>query len=347
MPALCPHCGVEHAENDRYCSATGRPVAAEPTSGGPWDEILAAPRGVLRLLLEALAIYRRHARAFLITAAVLLVPGSFISSCAVSAVMAPVMVDAPSTHEVAERLASRTQDLSRRLEEVARNGDPELARRSGEDAHQLREQAERLARLTLGSTGAAVLALAGWAIIALVLYGLVLPLTHGAITVAVADRILGGNATWREHWMLLFRRLGLLLSALVPAALLVMLGYFCLVIPGLVLSFCFAFVAPVVLIEGIGGAAALRRSYALVRADWLRTALMLISFGLLNTAAHWLVGLFLPRSAVFFGSFLGDLLMMVVMPVPIIAAVLLYFQLRREVDGLTDDRLKAELEALR
>src|SRR5256885_15943582 len=95
MAVLCPHCGAEHSESDRFCATTGKPVATEPPTPGPWDEILAAPRGVLQLLLEALALYRKHARAFLITAAVLLVPGSFISSCAVSAVVGPVVVGAP------------------------------------------------------------------------------------------------------------------------------------------------------------------------------------------------------------------------------------------------------------
>jgi hypothetical protein len=103
----------------------------------------------------------------------------------------------------------------------------------------------------------------------------------------------------------------------------------------------------VVLIEGTGGVAAIRRSFMLVRADWVSTALMLVTFSLINAVAHKLVWLFLPHSAVFFGRFLGDLLLLIAMPVPIIATVLLYFQLRRDVDGLTDDRLRAELEALR
>jgi hypothetical protein len=272
---------------------------------------LAGPeKGVWDLMTEAIALYRAHARVFLMTAAVLMVPGSLVRSCAMSAVLSPAVV------AIGER--------------------PDLA-----------QDPERLARMAFGSVDAWLLELCGWAITALILYGLVLPLTHGALTIAVADRVLGGSATWREHWMLLFRRLGLLLSALVPAAALVMIGYFCLVVPGLVLSFFFVFVAPIALIEGVGGIAALKRSYALVRADWLRTALLLLTFGVLSNVAHWLAGLFVPRSAIFFGSFLGDLLLLAVMPVPIIASVLLYFDLRRKVDGLSSDRLRSELEALR
>jgi hypothetical protein len=298
----CPHCGALHPEGEKFCSATGTALPPPPTAAPSRPE-----RGVYDLMKEALELYRANARVFLTTAAVLVVPGSLVRSCATAAVLSPRIVDV-----------------------AAPEGD-----------------AERLARMAFGGVTAGLLELAGWAITALILYGLALPLTHGALTIAVADRILGGTATWREHWMLLFRRLGLLLTAVLPAAALVMVGYFFLVLPGLLLSFFFVFVAPVVLIENVGGAAALRRSYSLVRADWLRTALLLLTFGVLNSLAHWLAALFVPRSAVFFGSFLGDLILLLVMPVPIIASVLLYFDLRCQVDGLTDDRLRAELESLR
>jgi hypothetical protein len=300
----CPYCPDLHPDGAKYCSATGRPLPpGSSLAGGP-------EKGVWDLMREALALYRTHARVFLTTAAVLLVPGSLVRSCATAAVLTPAVVEGP--------------------------GSPEMGR-----------TAERIAEMAVGSTAASLLELAGWAITALILYGLALPLTHGALTIAVADRILGGTATWREHWMLLFRRLALLLSALLPAAVLVMVGYFLLVIPGLVLSFFFVFVSPVVLIEGLGGIPALKRSFTLVMADWLRTALLLLSFGVLNSVAHWVAGLFVPRGAVFIGNFLGDLLLLVAMPVPIIASVLLYFDVRRKVDGLTDDRLRMELEALR
>jgi hypothetical protein len=352
MPVPCPYCGEQHPEGTKFCGETGRPLAR---SAGP-DDLPSPPsadyrgvdKGVWDLMKEALELYRAHARVFLLTAAVLMVPGSLVRSCALAAILGPMTIDGASAQQAALRLARRTEDLARSLERTA---DPratdEGARPSSAEAQAVEREAGQLARMTLGGVAAGLLELAGWAITALILYGLALPLTHGALTIAVADRVLGGTATWREHWMLLFRRMGLLLTAVLPAAALVMLGYFCLVIPGLLLSFFFVFVAPVVLIEGLGGTAALKRSYTLVRADWLRTALLLLTFGVLNGLAHWLVGLFVPRSAVFFGSFLGDLLLLAVMPVPIIASVLLYFDLRRKVDGLTDDRLRAELAALR
>jgi hypothetical protein len=75
-----------------------------------------------------------------------------------------------------------------------------------------------------GSVSVYLLGLLGTLVTAFFLYGIIVPLTNGALTIAAADRILGGQAGWREVWMLLFRRLGRLLSAVVPAAIVVAIG---------------------------------------------------------------------------------------------------------------------------
>jgi hypothetical protein len=102
-------------------------------------------------------------------------------------------------------------------------------------------------------------------------------------------------------------------------------------------------VAPVALIEGRSGIEAIKRSAALVRADWLRCALLLIGFGITWSLAHWVAG----AGGGFVGNFVGDLIFLLVLPVPMITAVLLYLDLRRKVDGLDEQTLQAELEALR
>ena len=198
-----------------------------------------------------------------------------------------------------------------------------------------------------GGFGVYLLGLLGTLVTAFFLYGIVVPLTNGALTISVADRILGGKAEWREVWMLLFRRLGMLLSAVVPAAIVVAIGFVFFIIPGLVLGMLFAFVSPVVLIEGIGGRAALERSTTLVRSDWLRVTLVVLVFGLLRAVAQMVAGLLIPHSAIFLSSLLGDLITMVLLPVPVLGMVLLYFDVRRKRDNFTPDHLRADLEALK
>ncbi|HMC95348.1 MAG TPA: hypothetical protein VKO16_11315 [Polyangia bacterium] len=189
--------------------------------------------------------------------------------------------------------------------------------------------------------------LLGTLVTAFFLYGIIVPLTNGALTISVADRVLGGNAEWREVWMLLFRRLGKLLSAVIPAAFLVALGFVFFVIPGLVLGLLFAFVSPVVLIEGIGGRAALERSVTLVRSDWLRVTLLVLVFGILRGVAQILASALIPQTAIFASSLFGDLITMILLPVPVLGMVLLYFDVRRKRDNFTPDHLRADLDALK
>ena len=179
------------------------------------------------------------------------------------------------------------------------------------------------------------------------LYGIIVPLTNGALTIAAADRILGGRAEWREVWMLLFRRLGKLLSAVIPAAIVVTIGCVFFVIPGLILALLFAFVSPVVLIEGLGGRAALERSTTLVRSDWLRVALVLMTFAVVRFVAQLVAGIFVAPTAIFVGSLLSDLFTMVMLPIPVLGTVLLYFDVRRKRENFTNDNLRADLEALK
>jgi len=156
--------------------------------------------------------------------------------------------------------------------------------------------------------------------------------------------------------MLLFRRLAALLSAIMPVAALIavalaltqvwVLGPVFLV--GLLaLGLFFAFVSPVVLVEGVAGRAALRRSAALAWSDWLRVAIMIIVLAVICWVAEMLAHLLIPHWAPFFVSLFGDLFTMVALPVPAIALVLLYFDIRRKHEHYSPDRLRADVEALR
>ena len=262
----------------------------------------APEKGVADILTEAFQLYRKHAKALLVTCALLFVPASIIKSLALAAILGPTMALATSV-------------------------DPTAALAGGLSVY--------------------VFGLLGTAVTAFFLYGIIVPLTNGALTISVADRVLGGNAEWREVWMLLFRRLGKLLSAVIPAAIGVALGFVFFVIPGLILGLLFAFVSPVVLIEGIGGRAALERSIALVRSDWLRVTLVVLVFGLLRGIAQLLASALVPPSAIFVSSLFGDLITMVLLPVPVLGMVLLYFDVRRKRDNFTPDHLRADLETLK
>jgi hypothetical protein len=344
--ANCPHCGEAHPPESKFCPATGQPL--QPPAATERVKPLGEQKGVVDLFKEAGELYQKHARTFLITAALLFVPGALISSCTATVMMGTTMVAAPAAQEAAERMARRSEEVSRRVQEAARRGqNDQAAREAAREMEELERDARQLGVAAVGGAAAFFMGLLAFAITALVLYGLLLPLTQGALTIAVADALLGGGGDWRQHWGMLFKRLGLLITALLPAAGLFVLGCVFLFLPGIILGFLFTFVPAVVLVEGVGGLAALKRSMQLVRADWLRVALVLIVNFIVSALAHWVGRIFVPRSAIFFSNFVGDLLWLVVLPVPIISSVLLYFDVRRKVDGLDDEHFRAELETLR
>jgi hypothetical protein len=320
---------------------------AAPRAPGPPE------KGVFDILVEAWGLYKSHARALIVICAVLFVPASVIKSCAFSAIMGPTIAaggaaaaSSLSGNEGAQLEASRVA-LQEAYQRHADRGT--IERLQADQARLLQD----LGRRSMAAAGAAmggftifILGILG-TLVTFFIYAVTVPLTNGALTIAVADRATGGGAGWREVWILLFRRLGPLLTAIVPAAFITAFGFVFFVIPGVILGLLFAFVSPVVLIEGLRGRAALRRSVELVSSDWLRVAIMIIALAVLGWAARLVASVLVPASALFVGSLLGDLVTLILLPVPVTGMVLLYFDIRRKRDGFTDDRLRADLEALK
>jgi len=355
----CPHCGELHAGSPAVCPKTGgalpvveaTPVAA---TGVAEEAPTAAPghpdKGVADILADAWALYRNHARALLLTCAVLFVPASVAKSCAISMVMAP----AAAASAAAATVAYQTTDLEasrRALEEAyAHHADAAtIGKLQVEQARILEDLGRRsmlAAGAAMGSFTLFVLGLLG-SLVTFFIYAVTVPLTNAALTIAVGDRFVGGEPGWRDVWMVVFRKLGPLLSAIVPAAFITAFGFAFFIVPGLILSLLFAFVSPVVLIEGLRGRAALQRSVALVRSDWLRVAIMVVVFGVMRWLAQLVAGALVPSSAVFVGSLFGDLVTMVFLPMPVLGMVLLYFDIRRKHDAFTNERLRPVLDALR
>lgn len=305
-------------------------------------------KGVADILKEAYDLYRKHARALLITCAVLFVPASIVKSCAVSAIMGPSIAAAAAMETRSEQdheLEAANRALQQAYESHA--DEATLARMRADHTRLLEDRARHgVLGAAMGSFTVLVLGILG-TMVTFFIYCIAVPLTNGALTITVADRVLGGDADWRQVWMLLFRRLGPLLTAVIPAAFITAFGFVLFIVPGVILGLLFSFVSPVVLIEGLRGRAALRRSVELVSADWLRVAIMIVVFVVGRWFAQLVAGALLPTSALFVGSLFSDLVTMLFLPLPVLGMVLLYFDIRRKRDGFTDDRLRADLEALR
>ena len=307
-------------------------------------------QGVADIIAQAFRMYRAHARALLLTCAVLFVPASLVKSCAMAAILAPTRAADSTAAAMVD--SARAADASRQAltEAYEHHADAEtITRLQRENHRQLEAMSRHVVEVARGVPGSLTLFLLGVvaAIVIAFLYGFVAPLVNAALTIAVADRIGGGRAGWLEVWLLLFSRLRELLSALIPAAFLVAAGMILWVLPGMIIAFVFVFVPQVVLIERLAGKAALARSIALVRADWLRVALLVTVFIAITWAARLLADLLIPDSAQFLTQLVGDMVTLIVMPLPVLALVLLYLDIRRRRDGFSTDNLRAELAVLR
>jgi hypothetical protein len=308
-----------------------------------------AEKGLADLLAQAFRLYRGHARPMLLICALLFVPMSLAKSCAVSALLGPKVAAASAAEVVG---LARTSEASRQAlsDAYAHDADAEtIARLQAEYKKRLEDLSGQAARIAGGVPGRFtlwVLALLAGLVSGLA-FATTVPLVGGALTIAVADRLQGGHAGWIESWMLLVGRLGGLLAAAVPAAGLIAIGLSLWVIPGLVVAFCFALIAQVAVIEGKGGAAALRRSVELVGADWLRVALLLAVFAALTFAARLIADWVIPDNAIFLTEVVGDVLTLALIPLPLIAGALLYLDIRQRRDNFSDEDLRTALAALR
>jgi hypothetical protein len=346
----CPHCGEVHATSTAFCPKTG---AAMPAAGAAPSAPGLPEKGVFDILGEAWKLYKTHARALILTCAVLFVPASVVKSCAFATFVGPAIAagSAAAVEGLENGDAAKLEASKHALQEAyQRHADRgTIERLQAEQARLL----ESLGRRSMAAASAAMGDFTTWvlrlfgSLVVLFIYLVTLWLTNGALTIAVADRATGGSAAWREVWMLLLRRVGPLLIAVILVSIIVAFGTLFFVIPGLILGLLFAFVPQAVLIEGLRGREALKRSVELVSSDWLRVAIMIIALGALSWAAQLVAHAFMPASAFFASSFFGDLVTLVLLPVPVLGMVLLYFDIRRKRDGFTDDRLRTDLEALK
>jgi hypothetical protein len=317
-----------------------------PSRGGmalrrlPWlARIGADAMAALRLLAEALTLYRRAWRPFLLLVAILLLPVAATKSCMVAAI-----TGSAAPNPLVQGSAT-TVDLSRVKQELARR--VEASRAQGKvDKAALAELAalETVAAAEKAGAGAAaakpselaVIALwfAGVLLTGLLVFGLAVPLVYATLTVALVYQCAGAPLpSFLDVWVLLWRRRLHLVAALLPAAALVALGSALFLLPGLVVAALLLFVPVVVLFERVAGKAALLRSMALVRTDAVRVIVVTLAAAVLGVAAFGLAELATPESSrrimVFLRLFLGDLLMIVGLPVPALAAARLYLDLRR------------------
>jgi hypothetical protein len=205
-----------------------------------------------------------------------------------------------------------------------------------------------------GSIGFSPLALALSVLVAIVgavlFLGLVYPLCSGALILNISAGYLGEELSAAESYGRVLKRLGRLLSAQFLVTLCVVLGIFCCVVPGIIVSLWFMVVPAVVLLEDQNSSGALKRSRALMAGNLGKGFLLALVAGLLglviSAAGGWVIRL-VPWPSDFLGTFLTNLLQAFTLPLTIGIMVLLYYDLRIRKEAFDLEHLAANMGSLR
>lgn len=295
------------------------------------------PRGVVEILGSAFDLYKRNAALLIVTAGVAMGPIYLLKDVIVASALAPVAVSG------IEDDTRRMNDLGRQLEE---------AQARGASPSELQAIADQQVSTAMGTATKGVSLLAGFAamllalLVALPLIALASLLAQAALTAVVAARAAGGDMTSQQAWGVVMKNAGPLLFTLALVIIGVAVGLLCFVVPGILFGLFAAFTVPVVLLEKKSGTDAVKRSFELVRADWMRVVLVLIAFAVLRWVAAFVGALLVPSRFIFLNMLLGDLVSIAVLPIPIIGIVLLYLDILKTRQHVSDEELRARQAAM-
>jgi hypothetical protein len=267
------------------------------------------------VLSRALALYRRHFGALVLTCAVALLPANLLATGAVVFGLAALgsggMAEARThSQQIQEQQQSRRESPPQRPE------DQDLrARQLGREAFEGGSASDRLAVLRdFLPIAYATLIVAG-----VLLAGLFL--AHGAAAALVLELEDGRRAGPGSAWAAAAPRMGALFGTGLLGAALVALGALFFVLPGLILAAGFSLAAPLVVREGVAGRAALESSWRLVSGHWGPVILMWVLIVAFSLIASGLSALLPPGPWRLLAS---ALIRVVLYPLPIAGLILVY-----------------------
>ena len=171
-------------------------------------------------------------------------------------------------------------------------------------------------------------------LLSLVMWSLVTPLAVALLTVCVSDICLGNRPSMLRSLRRVFGFIfGKLLLTNLLSGMIIMLGFVLLMIPGIFFYVWWMFVPTVIMIERISGWSALKRSKALGKGYYVRNCfivLLLYVSVVLLASSFIVVSLIVDSRAL---RLLGAAIQCVLLPLPLIATVLIYYELRVRSEG--------------
>jgi hypothetical protein len=165
-------------------------------------------------------------------------------------------------------------------------------------------------------------------------------MASGATTYAISERYLGNPVTIGDALRRGLSHFWPLSIAQINATIRVMFGFLLLIVPGILWMLSYSLIVPVILIEGQKAIPSLRRSRDLIKGYRGKTFCILLVVNLLQLVLAGGVGviagmLFSSQggSGAILSSALNNLLSIFLTPLGIIAAILLYYDMRIRKEG--------------
>ena len=166
------------------------------------------------------------------------------------------------------------------------------------------------------------------------------PIASGATTYAISERYLGNDVTIGAALRRGLSHFWPLSIAQITATIRVVFGFFLLVIPGILWMLSYSLVVPVILVEGQKALPSLRRSSDLIKGFRGKAFCILLVVNLLQVVLAGGVGviagmLFNTETGAgsMLSSALNNLLSIFLTPLGIVAAILLYYDMRIRKEG--------------
>lgn len=174
---------------------------------------------------------------------------------------------------------------------------------------------------------------------------IVLPLAQAALIYNISTSVLGERATAMESYGRGMRRVLPLVGTNILVGLVVMLGFFLLIVPGVIFSLWFCIVAPIVVLEAKAGTGAMGRSRELVKGN-LRKALGLVAviwlLGFAIGMAGGLIAMMLPVHYAVQNAII-NIFQAIILPIQLAPLILFYYELRVRKEAFDLQRLEEAL----
>ena len=171
---------------------------------------------------------------------------------------------------------------------------------------------------------------------------LVIPLCTAALVKNISATYLGEDLSAGKSYSRAAPRLLSLVWAQIVAGIVIAIGYVLLIVPGVIFALWFLLLAPVVVLEGIGGGSALGRSRELMRGNIGKGFLLMLIVGILSWVFGAITGVlvgFIPLEYLPLRTFIQGLIPALWLPIQTAPYILLYYDLRIRKEAFDLQRL--------